>query len=97
MDTPHITYSLDSLPELLGARQFQLLINALGLREAVREAQATVSKFDAGSYVASQIILKHEAHLQDREAEYAKRTSPDPEVSQPQQPCDESGVAGQAA
>ena len=62
-----LTYSLESLPALIGARQFDMLCEALGIAEAMREAKLLKQDtFDAGGHAARAIQRLSEKARSDR-------------------------------
>lgn len=51
-----MTYALESLPELIGERQFKMLCEALGIHEAMAEARVLKSPdFNPGEFAAKAI------------------------------------------
>jgi len=62
-----LSYSLESLPALIGKRQFAMLCEALGIAEAMAEAKLLKpDAFDAGSHAARAIQRMSEQYRSDR-------------------------------
>lgn len=68
-----LTYSLESLPVLIGERQFKMLCEALGIDEAMAEARVLRSdQFNPGEFAARAIQRASEHRRQERRREFAK-------------------------
>ena len=66
-DKPDLYYALESLPALLGKRQFDMLCEALGIAETMHEAKLlNPGAFDAGSHAARAIQRMSEQYRSDR-------------------------------
>lgn len=65
-----LTYSLESLPSLIGERQFKILCEALGIDEAMAEARVMRSDlFNAGEFAARAIQRASEHRRSQRQRE----------------------------
>lgn len=71
-----VLYALESLPALIGERQFTMLTDALGLTDALRDQrQMLVEKLDAGVFVAEAIQRMAESRRSERRRQSASQTS----------------------
>lgn len=66
-ETNAMFYALESLPELLGQRQFDMLCQALDLTDAMREAKLlNAEAFSPGAFIATAIQHRAEQVRMDR-------------------------------
>jgi len=75
---PRLTYSLESLPALIGDRQFKMLCDALGISDAMVDAKAgRADRFDAGAFFAEAVQRRviHQRIEASRQAQHLASSS----------------------
>lgn len=76
MTHPRPFYALESLPELIGDRQFKMLCDALGISDAMADAKAgRADKFDAGAFFAK-AVQQRVIHQRVEASRQARRLEP---------------------